>query len=202
MLVPGSRASFLWSLNPIPMPFTMSSQSPTVIQWLIIIGPSTKYNNHAAGTSCSAKSSRVVNSWTRSFSLASYFRPCQWFLLYIEYPAIVDSAISNITSKHNQKWFAICEGMSISLAWGPIVAADSIPNSYSLFNIQMKQFIRCQSSRSSCSSVYHNFIWLDANSTMGCSGRRRNSSCYVIIIFYFLLSSILLLSGPTCMYYQ
>jgi hypothetical protein len=78
--------------------------------------------------------------------LTSYFAPSEWFLLDVEYPAIINCPVSHIASENNEEWFGVGQCMPIPFPWRFIVAADGIPDTDTFFDIEMKKLIGSKAS--------------------------------------------------------
>ena len=95
----------VWSFNPIPSSISMSSKTPRIKQTTLISSSTTKTYHHARSTSSLTKSSRVINSYLRSFSTAIKFNPREGSFFNTKAPDIIDCFLTSVSTKNEKVWF-------------------------------------------------------------------------------------------------
>lgn len=94
------RATFVWSLDPVPSSIPVPSEAPGVFEGRLVSSSSSKNNHHSCCRAHMAHSSRVVHSCGRLLTLCLEFQPTEWCFINIQDPNIINRLWAGITSKN------------------------------------------------------------------------------------------------------
>jgi hypothetical protein len=159
------------------MAFSMASQTPAITERVVVCSSSSEYNNHTSSGSGLTQCSRMVDSGGGGLTFILDFSPDKWRFLNIEYPAVIDRFLADVTTEDDKVGFGKGESVAVAFSGGFVGYIDDIPHANAVSNVEMVKVVGGKSSRAGGSTKNYDFIRLDADGSVSGTGRGGSSRC-------------------------